>query len=67
METILLLIICVLLLVAIVLIIVLRNKSSNELPLLQSKVAELQTSLSKIETNLKEDFKINRGENATIA
>jgi len=67
MEAILLIIICVLLLIAIVLIIVFRNKSSNELPLLQNKVAELQTSLSKIETNLKEDFRINREENATIA
>jgi DNA recombination protein RmuC len=67
METILLPVICVLLLIAIILIIVFRNKSGNELPLLQNKVAELQTSLSKIETNLKEDFRINREENATIA
>jgi DNA recombination protein RmuC len=67
METTLLLIICVLLLIAIVLIIVFRNKSSSELPLLQNKVVELQTSLFKIETNLKEDFRINREENATIA
>ena len=67
MEQTLLIIICVLLLIAIVLIIVFRNKSSNELPLLQNKVVELQSSLSKIETNLKEDFRINREENATIA
>lgn len=67
MEAILLIIICVLLLIAIILIIVFRNKSSNELPLLQNKVAELQTSLAKIETNLKEDFRTNREENATIA
>jgi DNA recombination protein RmuC len=39
----------------------------KKLPLLQNKVVELQTSLSKIETNLKEDFRINREENATIA
>ena len=63
----LLIIICVLLLIAIVLIILFRYKSSNELPLLQNKVAELQTSLTKIETNLKEDFRINREENTTIA
>jgi preprotein translocase subunit SecY len=44
METTLLIVICVLLLIAIVLIIVFRNKSSNELPLLQNKVVELQTS-----------------------
>jgi DNA recombination protein RmuC len=67
METILLITICVLLLIAIILIIVFRSKASNELPLLQNKVAELQTSLTKIETNLKEDFRINREENATIA
>ena len=67
METILLIIICVLLLIAIILIIVFRSKAGNELPLLQNKVVELQTSLTKIETNLKEDFRINREENATIA
>lgn len=63
----LLIIICVLLLIAIVLIIVFRNKGGNELPQLQNKVAELQSSLSKIESGLKEDFRINREENATIA
>lgn len=67
METILLIIICVLLLIAIILIIIFRSKAGNELPLLQNKVVELQTSLTKIETNLKEDFRINREENATIA
>jgi len=67
MESILLIIICVLLLIAIILIIVLRSKGSKELPQLQIKVAELQSSLAKIETNLKEDFRINREENATIA
>ncbi len=67
METILLIVICVLLLIAIILIIVFRSKAGNELPLLQNKVAELQTSLTKIETNLKGDFRINREENATIS
>lgn len=67
METVLLIIICVLLLIVIILIIVFRNKSNNELPELQKNVIELQTSLSKIETNLKDDFRTNREENATIA
>lgn len=67
MESTLLTITCVLLLLAIILIIVFRNKSGKELPLLQNKVAELQTSLLKIESNLKEDFRTNREENATIA
>ena len=67
METILLIVICVLMLIAIILIIVFRSKAGNELPLLQNKVVELQNSLSKIEINLKEDFRINREENATMA
>jgi DNA recombination protein RmuC len=54
-------------LIAIILIIVFRSKAGNELPLLQNKVVELQNSLSKIEINLKEDFRINREENATMA
>ena len=49
MEIILLVIICVLLSLAIILNLVLRNKEGNELPQLQNKVTELQTSLSKIE------------------
>lgn len=67
MELILLIIIAVLLLIAITLIILFRNKGENELPQLQNKVAELQSSLSKIESNLKDDFRVNREENATIA
>jgi DNA recombination protein RmuC len=67
METALLLLITVLLLIIIILIIIFRNKSNNDLPLLQTKVGELQTNLTKIESNLKEDFRINREENATIA
>jgi DNA recombination protein RmuC len=67
MESIFLIIICVLLLIAIILIIVFRNKAGNELPLLQNKVSELQTSLAKLEANFKEDFRINREENATVA
>lgn len=67
MESIFLVIICVLLLIAIILIIVFRNKSGNDLPLLQNKVSELQASLAKLETSLKEDFRINREENATVA
>ena len=47
METILLIAICVLLLIAIILIIVFRSKAGNELPQLQNKVVELQTSVLK--------------------
>lgn len=67
METVLLIIITVLLLVAIVLIIVFRSKANTDLPQLQNKIVELQASLSKMESNLKEDFRINREENSSIA
>ncbi len=67
METILLIVCCGLSLIAIMLIIVFRSKAENEIPQLHNRVAELQASLSKIESNLKEDFRINREENATIA
>ena len=64
MELTLLIIIAILLLIAIVLIIVFRNKSNNDFPILQTKVGELQSSLYKIETNLKDDFRITREENS---
>src|SRR5688572_21679464 len=66
METILLISNCALLVIAIILIIGFRNKNSTELHL-QGKISELQSSLSKIELSLKEDFRINREESATIA
>ncbi len=67
METILLIIICILLIGAIILIIAFRNKSGNEIPLLQNKIAELQSNFSEIKSDLKEDFKINRTENLANA
>jgi len=67
MENFLLIIIIVLLAIAIFLIVVFRLKGNNESPILQAKVGELQTSLEKIEINLKEDFRINREENSTNA
>ena len=67
METTLLIIITVLLLLAIVLIIALRNKGNNDLPQIQIKIDELQSSLSRIEKNLKEEFRLNRLENTTNA
>jgi DNA recombination protein RmuC len=67
MELIFFIIICVLLLIVIVLTVVSKNKSSTELPELKTRVAELQASLAKIETNFKEDFRLNREEQAGIA
>jgi DNA recombination protein RmuC len=67
METSLLFGICVLILIAIALIIVLKPKSNADFAAMQSRLAELQTQLGKIETNLKDDFKTNREENSNIA
>ncbi|MBN8861301.1 MAG: DNA recombination protein RmuC [Sphingobacteriales bacterium] len=67
MELTLLIIIAVLLLLAIIIIIVFHNKENDELPQLQVKVGELQSNLTKIETNLKDDFRINREENTANA
>lgn len=65
METILLIAIIALVVFTIVLIIVFRN--DNQLPNLINKVADLQTNITKIESNLKEDFRTNREENTNLA
>ena len=67
METTLLIIILLLVAVAIVLLVVLRNKRDNELPQLLAKVNELQNGLTKIETSLKDDFRVNREESSNTA
>ena len=67
MELILLFIICGLLIASIVLIFSFRPKANTELTQLQNKLSDLQTTLNKIESNLKEDFRINRDENASLA
>lgn len=67
METTLLIIILILVAVAIVLLFVFRNKGNNDIPQLLTKVNEMQNGLTKIETNLKEDFRINREENTANA
>lgn len=67
MEFILSIVIIILLVITIILIISFRPGSNNELASLQGKMVELQNTLAKIESNLKEDFRINREENATIA
>lgn len=66
-ENILLIILVILLLITIVLIFVFRNKNNSNLPELQQCLTALQSNLAKIESSLKEDFKINREENAGIA
>lgn len=67
METILLVIICVLLFITLLLIVIFRPRSNNDFNTVQGKIAELQNNLSKIESGFKEDFRINREENAAIA
>lgn len=67
METTLLIIILILVAVVIVLLFVFRNKDNNDIPQLLTKVNELQNGLTKIENNLKEDFRINREENTANA
>lgn len=66
METTLLLI-CILLLIGIGCVIIFRNNVNNHSPQFANSLAELQQRLAAIESNLKEDFRINREENATIA
>ncbi|MGG9959991.1 DNA recombination protein RmuC [Ferruginibacter sp. SUN106] len=66
MEFTLIIIIC-LLLASTILIILFRPKPNNDLLEIQSRVLELQNNLAKIESNLKDDFRINREENAGIA
>ena len=67
MEPFLPIIILVLLLINLILIIVFRSKKIKELPTLQAKITDIQSNLLKLESNFKEDFRINREENAGIA
>lgn len=67
METTLLIIILILVAVAIVLLFVFRNKADSDIPQLLTKVNELQNGLTKIESNLKDDFRINREESSNTA
>lgn len=64
MQTILLAAILILLII-ILLVIVFRQQPGTDI--FQNRLSELQNMLSKIEINGKEDFRINREENATIA
>ncbi len=67
MELVLLTIICVLVSAAIVLIIVFRPQAENDIRVLQTRMIEVLSSLSRIERILKDEFRFNREENSTIA
>lgn len=58
---------CTLVLGILLLVLILRKNGSEELPQLRNQLATLQGELAKIETGLKQDFRINREENAGIA
>lgn len=66
MET-LIIILIALVIINIVLVFVFRTKPDSGNPELYQKIDSLDKSLQKIESNLKEDFKINREENSNIA
>ncbi len=65
METALLLVIILLLLGAIVLIFITRSRQTADQGLMQ-KTESLAAHLTRIETNLKDDFRLNREESATL-
>ena len=52
---------------AVVLLFVFRSKGDSEVPQILAKVNELQSGMTKIETNLKDDFRINREESSNTA
>jgi DNA recombination protein RmuC len=67
MMTTLLIAIIALLVLAIIFIIILRPKNESYIQNLTDRILELQNTLSNIEKNLKEDFRLNREENAKVA
>lgn len=64
MQTLLLIAIAAFLLILILLLILFRPKAGASM--VQAKLQELQSSLDNIVSNLKQDFKFNREENATL-
>jgi DNA recombination protein RmuC len=66
MEIILLAALCILIIITIILIIVFRSKPNGPMLELPAKISELQLTLSRIESNLKDDFRANREENGSL-
>ena len=52
---------------AIVLILFGKNKKGDDSTILYNKINEIQNTLSKTESSVKEDFRLNREESASIA
>ena len=65
METILVIPIAVFLVSVVILVVVFKSKASSNTDAL-NKITELQSSLNRIESNLKEDFRLSREENGKI-
>lgn len=63
----LLIVLCILVSIAIILIVVFRPKANNNLFAMSYKMDELFKRLDSLSASLKEDFKINRDENSSIA
>ena len=60
-------IISIMVAVAIILIIIFRPRENGDLILVQNNLKNLHEKLSKIEADLKEDFRVNRAESASVA
>lgn len=67
MENIILFILCLLGGITIILQIVFRPQANQDLAVILTRQAEFQSQLSRLETNFKEDFRINRDENSRIS
>ncbi len=67
METILLIVLIVMQIVVAAVVIASRRQSGSGSPEMLAKMLELHTMLSKLESNLKEDFRINREESSGMA
>lgn len=67
METILLIVICIMLVALIILVLFVKPAKNNEKHEINQKIGELNNYLFRIESGIKEDFKINREENAAHA
>ena len=63
----LLILACLLLVIIMILVIVFRHKGGDEIPQLKNQVSDILSELRKIQSNLKEDFRINRQENGQMA
>ena len=67
METILLIVLIVMQIVVVAVVIASRRQSGSGSPEMLARMLELHTMLSKLESNLKEDFRINREESSGMA